>query len=127
MEKGLRAIELARLASDPSSELSARFWVGSAQLGTGDSMEAAANATAMLSSTERFQDRYWLATALWFNERVSIYNGDWLAAKQFNDRGLSASPSDQRLLATRMLSENEDGTDIEEHIFLDRFHNQKAC
>ncbi|MFQ6027721.1 MAG: LuxR C-terminal-related transcriptional regulator, partial [Dehalococcoidia bacterium] len=107
--KGLRVIELARRAADQLSEVSARFWVGVALLGIGESEEAQLHAAAMLSTAESLRDRYWLATALWLNEMASSYEGTWQAAKGFNQRGLLVSPSDTRLLGTRMLMEHEIG------------------
>jgi len=120
VEKGLRVIEKARQGRDQIMEMSARFWVGVAQLGAGDSNEAQTHASAMLSSAEKLHDRYWLATALWLNERACIYKGEWKAARVFNDRGLLESPSDPRLLATRMLLEHEEGEKIEGQVFLER-------
>ena len=74
----------------------------------------------MLSAAESLRDRYWLATALWLNEIACIYTGDWQAAREFNQRGLSVSPSDTRLLGTRMLLEHEIGDGIEGHGYLGR-------
>ena len=111
--KGLRVIELAGQAGDQFLEVSARFWVGVALSGVGESEGAQSHASAMLSSAERLRDRYQLATALWLNERVSMCKGDWRAAKDFNQRGLLMSPSDTRLLATGLVLEHEVGNVIE--------------
>ena len=62
--KGLRVIELARRAEDQLSEVSARFWVGVALLGIGESQAAQPHAAAMLSAAQSLHDSYWLATAL---------------------------------------------------------------
>ena len=118
--KGLRVIDLARQAADQLSEVSARFWVGIALLGIGEPQAAQPHATAMLSAAESLRDRYWLATALWLNEMACSYTGDWQAAREFNQRGLSVSPSDIRLLGTRMLLEHEIGDGIEGHGYLGR-------
>ena len=113
--KGLRVIELARRAEDQLSEVSARFWVGVALLGIGESQAAQPHAAAMLSAAESLHDSYWLTTALWLNEMVSSYQGNWQTAQDFNMRGLSVSPSDVRLLDARMLLEHEIGDGIEGH------------
>jgi ATP/maltotriose-dependent transcriptional regulator MalT len=118
--KGLRAIELARRAGDQMSEVRTRFWVAVSQLGIGESREAQIHASAMLSLAERLHDRYWLATALWLNERVSMYKGDWHAAREFSERGLLESTSDPRLLATRMIIEHESGNKFQGQLFLER-------
>ena len=111
--RGLGAIELARRAEDRSSEVSARFWVGEALLDIGDSMGAERHAEAILAASESLRGHYYQATALWFNERVSIYRGDWKVAREYNQRGLLMSPSDSRLLSTRMLLEHETGNEVE--------------
>jgi DNA-binding CsgD family transcriptional regulator len=117
--KGLRAIELARQAGDQLSEVSARFWVGIALLNTGNSREAQRQAAVMLATAESLRAQYWLATALWLNEFVSRYKGNWEAAREFNLRGLSVSPPDTRLLGTRMLLEYETGNMVEGNEYLD--------
>ena len=118
--KGSRAIDLARLAADQNLELSTRFWVGVALLSAGDLKEAQPHASTMLSIAENVRDRYQLATALWLNERSSMYEGNWQDAKDFNDRGLLVSPSDTRLLATRMVLEHEVGNEIKGNGYLER-------
>ena len=95
--KGSRLVELARQAADQLSEVSTRFWVGIALLNTGESNEARRHVAPMLSSAESLRSRYWQATAYWLNERASSYEGNWQAAKEFNERGLLVSPSDTRL------------------------------
>ncbi|MBQ12675.1 MAG: hypothetical protein CMJ45_14140, partial [Planctomyces sp.] len=107
--KGLRAIELAHQADDQLSEVAARFWVGIALLNTGHAEEGQHHAEEMLSKAEGLRGHYWLATALWLNEFASRYKGDWQAAKEFNRLGLLLSPSDARLLVTRMVLEYEIG------------------
>ena len=111
--KGLRAIELAQREGDLLSEVSARFWVGIALSNMGESKETQLHAVAMLSAAESLRDHYQLATALWLKEGVSTHEGDWQAAKDFGERGLLVSPSDTRLLGTRMLMAYEAGNVIE--------------
>ena len=107
--KGLRAIELANRTDEQLSEVAARFWVGIALLNTGNSREGQHHAAAILSKAEGLRGHYWLATALWLNEFAARYQGDWQAAREFNNRGLLSSPSDARLLVTRMVLEYETG------------------
>ncbi len=117
--KGLRVIELARRAADQLSEVSTRFWVGIALLQLGESQAAQPHAAAMLFTAEILRDRYWLSTALWLNEWASSSEGNWQAAKDFNQRGLLVSPSDTRLLGTGMLLEHEVGNVIEGQGYLE--------
>jgi DNA-binding CsgD family transcriptional regulator len=118
--KGSRAIELAREARDQSFEVSARFWVGYALLGQGEIGEAQFQASAALAAAESLRDRYWLRAVLWLNELAFIYKGDWPSAKVFSDRGLSVSPSDTRLLASRLLVEYETGNAAGGQAYLDQ-------
>lgn len=110
VEKGLRAIEMAQAAKDQTSEVSARFWVGYALLFQGQTGEAQAHASAGLAMGEILRDRYRLAAVLWLNELIAIYKGDWQLAREFNDWGLSVSPSDPRHSTTRLLVEYETGS-----------------
>jgi len=119
VEKGLRAIELALQSEDKLSEVSARFWVGMALLNEGDSAEANKQVEAMLATAENLGGHYVMATALWLSESASSYQGDWQAAKDFNERGLLMSPSDTRLVGTRMLLEYETGNLLEGNRYLD--------
>ena len=96
------------------------MWVGVALQTVGEPEGAKLHASASLSAAEILRDRFWLATALWQNEMCSIFGGDWQAAKEFNDRGLSVSPSDTRLLATRMLVEHEAGNASQGQEYLER-------
>ena len=113
VDKGLRVIEVAQRASNQLAEVSARMWVGVAFQSMGDSEKAELHASAGLSTAEVLRDRYWLATARWQNEMCSMLKGDWEAARGFNERGLSVSPSDTRLLSTRMHLEYEVGNETE--------------
>ena len=120
MAKGNRAIEIARAAGDRSFEVSARFWVGYALLGQGEIGGAQFHASAGLAAAESLRNPYWQRAVLWLNELGSIYKGDWQSAKVFNDRGLSGSPSDTRLLASRSLMEYETGDATGGQSYLER-------
>ncbi|MCZ6789880.1 MAG: LuxR C-terminal-related transcriptional regulator [Chloroflexi bacterium] len=120
VNKGLRAIDAAVQSSNQLLEVSARMWVGIAQQSMGKSNEAKHHALAGLSAAESLRDRFWLATALWQNEMCSIFEGDWNAARDFNERGLAVSPSDTRLLATRMVTEHQVGNELVGQQYLER-------
>ena len=113
ISKGLRVIELTQKGEpDQLSEVSARFWVGVTLQLIGDSKGAQPHALAMLSTAESLRDRYWLATAFWLNEMALTIEGNWQAARDYNERGLSVSPSDTRLLVTRLRLEHEIGNKV---------------
>lgn len=121
VDKGLRVIDLAQQAGDKLSEVAARFWVGVALLNIGDTEAVRPHAGAILPGAESLRDRYWLTSALWLNARVCFAQGDWQAAKHFNERGLSVSPFDARLLGTGMLLEYQVGEDIKGREYLESF------
>ena len=105
LEKSLRAVGLADRADDPHCEVAAHFWAALALMGIRDLEAVRPHATAMLAVAERLRDRYWLASAFWVNERVCSLGGDWQAARDFSNRGLSALSTDPRLLGTRAVLE----------------------
>ena len=109
--KGLRAIELARaLADDLHSELagpqSGRLGVDRA---TGEREQARSHAAAALAAAERLRERWWLASASYDNELLSLYEGDWRGAREMAELGLAAQPRDPRHLALRAVLEYEIG------------------
>jgi tetratricopeptide (TPR) repeat protein len=121
LESSLRAIEQARRADDPRTEVTARQWATNILSQTGDSEEARRHAAAYLAVAERLRDRTWLSTALFSNARVSLLEGDWKAARDFSDRGLVVSPMDVRLLSSRVLVDYEVGDFGQGEAHLDRF------
>ena len=109
LEKGLRIIELAHRVDEPGAEVSARFSTARVLMIIGDLEEASRHGAAMLALAERMRDRFWLASALWQNERNSYIEGDWHAARAFNDRGLAVFSGEPRLLGTRVQVEYQVG------------------
>ncbi len=109
MEKDLKAIEMARRASEPNSEVLARVDAATALFVMGDPEAAALHAAAGLTIAEKVQERQRQADALWVNETVSRLRGKWSAARDLGERGMSVCPGDSRLLATRVLVEYETG------------------
>ena len=120
VDKGLDVIEGTQRVDAEQAELSARQWATIALLGMGRVMEAEPHSLAMLSTAERLRDRYQLATALWFREMIAMSQGDWQAARSYSERGLSVSPSDARLLGTRLVIEFETGNTQAGHEFLEQ-------
>jgi DNA-binding CsgD family transcriptional regulator len=94
--------------------------VASAFWHLGDSKAARPLAEALLASAEGLRDRYRLVTALWFNSLLSACQGEWQAAKDFNERGLLVALSDTRLLGARMVMEFDSGDAIQGQIYLEQ-------
>ena len=120
VEKGLKAIELARRVSDPLSEVMARFVVATAMYVMGDAEAATLHAASSLTVAEKVRERQWQAAAYWINETVSRLRGKWSEARASSHRGLSARPMDMRLLGTRTLLEYETGEAAQGDLFIRR-------
>ena len=102
-----RAIELAIQLDDLSAEVAARVAAWCARYPMGDVEGARLQAPALLAVAERLRDRLWLTTSLFFNAIGSRLDGDWQAAREYTNRGLSVVPQDIRLLLTRARLEYE--------------------
>ena len=109
LEKGLRVVGLARQLGEPNSEASARFSGARASIVLGDIEGAGLHAATMLDLTEKIRDRSNLASPLLVNERKCSLEGDWAAARAFNDRAQAALSKDPRLLGTRVQIEYQVG------------------
>ena len=48
--------------------------------------------TAFIDAAERLGNRFWLHFAFWVSEFEARLRGDWESARQFSDRGLTATP-----------------------------------
>jgi tetratricopeptide (TPR) repeat protein len=120
VEKGLRAIELARRADDLQVEVEARFWTCLARMNMGDLQGATEHVAAALASAEKLRNRFWLAGAFYLNDLVCQLKGDWPAARAFVDRGFAVSSMDFRLLSTRALMDCEIGDFSQGEIYLEQ-------
>ena len=109
VEKSWRAIELANQLDYLSAEVTARVAAWCAQYPVGDVEGVRLQSPAMLAAAERVRNRFWLTTSLFFNAIGSRLDGDWPAAREYTDRGLSVAPQDIRLLLTRVRLEYEVG------------------
>ena len=107
--QGLQTIANAQEEGDLAAEVDARFCAAATLASIGNQERAQSHAVEGLAVAEKLRDRFWIASTLWANEIVSRLGGDWKAAREFSDRGLTAGPKDPRLLATRMLMEYETG------------------
>ena len=109
LEKGLRAIELASRAADEHTESDARRSVVWALTATGEREQVRTHTVEALAVAERLRDRWSLASASFDNARLSVYEGDWQAARQMTEISSSAQPRDPRAFAMRALLEYELG------------------
>jgi tetratricopeptide (TPR) repeat protein len=109
LEKGLRAVELARHADDPRTEALVLSHIVRTLDLMGDHGGAERHAGAMLAVAERLRDRSLLAHALWLNGTLAHHVGDWQDGRAFMDRGLALTPLDPRLSCTRTVLEYEVG------------------
>ena len=106
---GLRAIELAREARDLRTEWAARRSVVWPLVATGRREEARLQGAAALACAEALREPWPVASASWQNAVISLYEGDWDAARELGELGLAALPRDPRNLMVRALGEYQVG------------------
>ena len=104
-----QAADLARRNDDLHSEVVALYWAALAQINLGDLEGLRLTTGAGLHAAERLRDRSWLAFTIWNSQMVAKLEGDWLAARDLGDRGLTVSPRESRILYTNILAEHEVG------------------
>ena len=109
LEKGRRVIELASQIDNPQAEMKARYYLTAILCRLGELEEAEQQAKDLLAVAERIRDRFWLAASLRSNALVSSFNGDWRAAREFSDRGITLAPQHLPGIAGRILLEYEVG------------------
>ena len=80
-----RAIELASRAADEHTESDARRSVVWALMASGEREQIRAQTAAAFAVAERLRDRWSLASAGFDNARLSVYEGDWQAAREMSD------------------------------------------
>ena len=109
LTKGLHALELARDAEDLRHEVTAHRLVAWALTVQGEREQARFHAAAALACAERLRERWSLASVGFHNELLSLYEGDWRAAREISELGLAAQPWDPRHLGLRAVLEYELG------------------
>ena len=119
--KAQRALELAGRIGDLHGEVSAHYWATLAFRNMGDIEGARVHAGAMLEPAARIRDRFLLASSMLSNESICRLEGNWPAARDFSDQGLTVSPMDPRLLTSRVLIECQVGDFTEAARHLDLF------
>ena len=92
------AIRLADELDDPSSAVSANFFLGQYYLSNGDLASARRHADACTDLAGRSKNLFHWTSAMFVNAVIAAATGDWEAERTFLDRGLSSSPTETRLL-----------------------------
>jgi DNA-binding SARP family transcriptional activator len=118
--KGSRAVELARAAADPSTEISARRVVAIAMTAIGDHEHAHPHTASSLALAQQLRETWWLTSTSFSHQVGCLYAGDWEGARQMNELGLATASNDPRHLALRALLEYELGEEDEGAIYLAR-------
>jgi len=88
LDKSAKAIEMALRVDAPQDEAIAHYSAANFMLMLGESNGSRLHAAAGLVLAEKVRDRSWLSRILWANETVFFLQGDWEAARDFNDRAL---------------------------------------
>ena len=120
LRKSLRAIDLASRVSDPRAEAWPRFLAAYALLASGDLAGASRHAGEMLTKVEILRDRGLLTQAYLINLHISRLVGDWVAARDYCDRGLALEPRHSWLLGLRAILEYETGEFARGEDYLER-------
>ncbi len=120
LSRSLLAVELGRRVHEPHAEAQAHF-VAARVLGcTGEPGRGQLQASACLAAGERARDPLWVTSGVWVSHIMCLLKGDWGAARDFSNRGLAISPTDIRLLCTRILLEYQVGDFNEGADYLDQ-------
>ena len=116
----MRGVELACRVDNQQTEMLVRLGVILVPLMTGDLQTAKTNLENLLKLAERLRDTDNLATTFGTSAMVSIYEGDWEAARRFSDQALALAPVDTRNLAVRLQMEFELGEFEQSQQYLER-------
>ncbi|HEU0337290.1 MAG TPA: hypothetical protein VFR43_12080, partial [Gaiellaceae bacterium] len=123
LEKGTRAIELAREDDDPSTEIPASRAVVFTLTATGQRERARSLVSPALARAEQLRERWWLTSTSFNNEVLCLYEGDWQTAREMSELGLAADPRDPRHLALRAVLESRLGDDGAADAYFDRLRD----
>jgi hypothetical protein len=94
------------------AEMYARFFACIMLWLSGELGQAETYAAALLARAEHLRDRRWRVNACWLAGTVARDRGDGIAARASTDRGQELSPTDPRLLWTRIRLEYETGSPL---------------
>jgi DNA-binding SARP family transcriptional activator len=117
---GARAIAVLSSAADPGIEIQARRSVAWALVATGKLEEGKLQTAAALGLAQRLRGTWWVTSASFSHALLCMYEGDWNAAREVSELGLTADPRDPRHLGLRAVLESEPGDPDESAAYLDR-------
>lgn len=119
--KSTEAIALLTEIDDPQLETMAHFWAGNSSFFLfGYTAAAERHISQSIAAAERLRHHFYLGRSLNQMSWLLYRKGEWQAAREFNDRGLAASPRETRLLHTRLILEYEVGNFNEGEAYLNR-------
>ena len=121
LKRSLEALEISKRIPDLLRTTVAHHQAQDALISSGMFDRGRHHAANELDGAHRLQDRYLLMLAFAANQRYQIARGDWGAARDFSDRGLSLEPNDPFLLANRARLEYETGESETGKSFLKRY------
>jgi tetratricopeptide (TPR) repeat protein len=108
-ERAVRALELAQQEGDLVGMAAASMFGSSCLANAGDLERAEQCIRAGLEPAERLRDRTYRTRVGYLAAWVAWERGDFSAAREFCERGLTAAPGEARLLSTLAVVEAEAG------------------
>jgi tetratricopeptide (TPR) repeat protein len=89
-------------------------------LSRADAEEAKEHARVGLAAAERVRDLARIQSAIFVCQKLAMSLGDWIAAREYSERGLAVMPESAMLLSLRMLLECELGNLEQAEVYLNR-------
>ena len=121
VDNGLRAIELSMGDEHSWSDMSARYWTAVPLLLMGDVDAARPHVLAMRDLAERRSTTQQSAgVGFAMVTTLLCLEGDWMAGREYSDRGLEASLGNGPILVSRVLLEHETGEYARGREYLER-------
>ncbi|MCH8281148.1 MAG: tetratricopeptide repeat protein, partial [Chloroflexi bacterium] len=123
LEKALQAIELTSHADNPLAEVLAHLWAGGSLSAMGHDRERVRHhIAASLAAAERLHDRVWLPTMIGAGS-ANVFSswGEWQAAREFVERGLTLAPRHPIILPVGILLEYQVGDFDQGEAYLKKF------
>ena len=120
LKKCEQALELAKAFSDPHTASVALYWSSIIFGFMGNLEKAGERATEGLAISTRIRDRFREAGFLLVKGELARMTGEWEAAREFSDRGMSITSSGAAFLALTAVLEHEIGNSTQGQIYLDQ-------
>ena len=120
LEKSRRAIELSHSVDEPHAAAMTHYGAAALFTAIGDAEGARRQAADCLAVAEQLRDQFWLVSAFYSLAHLSRLDGNWEAARELSDRGLSVTSPQTRLLCSRAEIEYQLGDFDQGQEFLQR-------